>query len=90
MTQPAAVEVVTKESKPGWLTTEFWASIGVLLLQFLNLIGAWDFTSNRNSTIVIGLVTGLYALARGLAKLGQPHQVIAGVPRGQSSRRTNR
>lgn len=51
--------------KPGWRTTEFWVSLGGAVLPWLvtELPGTWK----------AGLATAaaaVYAVARGLAKLG--------------------
>jgi hypothetical protein len=56
--------------KPGYLTTEFWASIatalGMLVAALAN--GLNDQTAAKYS----GIVTAGYAISRGLAKLFPP------------------
>jgi hypothetical protein len=58
------------ETKPGQHTTEFWVMIYVQVMQFLNLVGIWDFVPNKYSTWIMGGVTFGYAVARGIAKSG--------------------
>jgi hypothetical protein len=54
--------------KPGYKTTEFWATMGVYLGGILNITGLWDWVSNYQSGLFVTIATGLYALGRGLAK----------------------
>lgn len=63
---PAVVQPVQVVHKPGYKTTEFWITIatsGALVLEAVQ--GALP---PQTATIVAGLVTGLYALSRGLSK----------------------
>jgi len=60
------------ETKPGVRTTEFWLHNLVTLANLLNVLGAWNFAPNKYSVYAQAAVTGLYALARGLAKAGVP------------------
>lgn len=69
--------VVKGETKPGPRTTEFWVALATMLVQLINLVGIWDFVPNRISTIILGITAGAYALARGLAKQGQPYDPAA-------------
>jgi hypothetical protein len=58
------------ETKPGVKTTEFWLHNLALLVNALNLLGAWNFAPNKYSVQAQAIITGLYALSRGFAKLG--------------------
>ncbi len=58
------------ETKPGQKTTEFWITMLVNVLMFLNMINVWNFMPNRYSAITMAFVTGLYSVARGQAKSG--------------------
>jgi len=49
--------------KPGWRTSECWMATAV---NFWSMLGS-AFTPEQQA-IVVGVVTGLYAIARGLAK----------------------
>ena len=55
----------------GYKTTEFWLTAGTYIGGLLNLTGAWDFLTNWQSGVLITISTGVYALARGVAKHGQ-------------------
>ena len=63
------------ETKPGVRTTEFWLHNLVTLANLLNVLGAWNFAPNKYSVYAQAIITGLYALARGLAKAGVPASV---------------
>jgi hypothetical protein len=76
MTQPAP-PIVSTESKPGVRTTEFWVAMAAGLVQMVNLVGIWDFVPNKYSTIILGVIAGLYALSRGIAKQGVAFQGTA-------------
>lgn len=56
------------ETKPGWKTTEFWATMGVYLGGVLNITGAWDYTTNYRSGLLMTIAAAFYALSRGIAK----------------------
>lgn len=58
------------ETKPGYLTTEFWTTILVLLGSFLNIVGAWNWASNWHGGIIAAIVVGAYNWSRGQAKQG--------------------
>jgi hypothetical protein len=49
--------------KPGWRTSEFWMTTAVNLWTMLG--GA--FTPEQQA-IIVGVVTGVYTITRGLAK----------------------
>lgn len=61
--QPAIVERMAL--KPGWKTTEFWTTIVTGVGPFL--IEGLPTTWKAGLSVVAG---GVYAIARGLAKLG--------------------
>jgi hypothetical protein len=71
----------TSPVEPGYTTTEFWATQAasllaaiILLLTVFNVIN-WNEGQKAAVTgltlVVIGILQGLYALARGLRKQGQ-------------------
>lgn len=61
------------ETKPGYLTTEFWVTMFGNLSGLLNLVGAWDFVPNKWIVIALAVLNGLYAVSRGQAKQGIPY-----------------
>lgn len=61
------------ESKPGYLTTEFWVTIFTNVISLANLAGIWDYMPNKWSTVVLAIVNAAYAVARGQAKQGVPY-----------------
>lgn len=62
--------MVTRETKPGLLTTEFWL---VLLANVLVNVGAIDVGAKYRGLLAVLSTLG-YALSRGLAKNGVPEQ----------------
>lgn len=56
------------ETKWGPKTTEFWVVIFTMILNFLNITGVWDFTTNGVSAWIMAIIGGLYAVSRGIAK----------------------
>lgn len=70
-TPPTAPPV--EESKPGYKTTEFWVTLATALGLLVNVLPAPQSKEGLYAVIV----TGLYALSRGLAKLGVPNIVAA-------------
>lgn len=74
MTAPAPTVVIAKETKPGYKTTEAWATAGVSLAALLNLLGFWNWASNWHSGLIMGAVTVGYQISRGLAKNGVAYQ----------------
>ena len=56
------------ETKPGYKTTEFWATMGIYLGGIVNITGLWDYTTNWHSGVLMTIAAGAYALARGIAK----------------------
>lgn len=64
--------MVTKESKAGWKTTEFYVALGSILLIVLDVIPLADKAEGKYAAIIsVG-----YIVARGLAKLGTRHEEI--------------
>lgn len=61
-----AAPVIIKETKAGYKTTEFWAVIATSILDVVSQIPFHD-------KLVVTVIAGLYAVARGLAKLGVPN-----------------
>lgn len=56
--------------KPGWKTTEFWATATVTLIGLLNQAFGWQIDSAAYASIVAS-VAG-YALSRAIAKKQHP------------------
>jgi hypothetical protein len=72
LVEAEAVEPV--ESKPGYLTTEFWL---ILLLNVLPELGAIDVGDTKIKGLIhVASIVG-YALSRGLAKAGVPNVIPA-------------
>jgi hypothetical protein len=62
-----------EETKPSFLTTEFWAMVGVIVAV---LVAAWqadNFDAPRAWTLVAAVAIG-YMVSRGLAKSGSDHR----------------
>lgn len=72
--QPVTPAPVVVETKSALQTTEFWTSMGIHLIMFLNLIGVWNYMPNKYSAITMAVVQGLYAISRGVAKAGVAFQ----------------
>jgi hypothetical protein len=64
------------ETKPGYLTTEFWSHFVFQLLAFLNDYGVWSFVPARFMIPAQAVVAGLYYLARGWAKSGVAYDPV--------------
>ena len=58
------------ETKPGYLTTEFWVSILTGLYMVLNTTGVVNQIPAKFSGIALAIISAFYALARGQAKQG--------------------
>lgn len=72
-----------RESKPGYLTTEFWVTLLTLVLNNLSVLPIPDkYQGLINVLVPIG-----YALSRGLAKSGQPDVVGAVTTMARSAKR---
>lgn len=57
-------------ANPGYKTSEFWITVITYIINLLNITGAWDFTSNWHSGILMVIASAAYKVARGLAKSG--------------------
>lgn len=66
----AEAPIVVKETKAGWKTTEFWATLAGLAA--VNLNGVILTLPDKYQAIATGVLIGLYALSRGQAKKGIP------------------
>ena len=61
------------ETKPAYLTTEFWVSILTGLYMVANTTGAVDQIPKTWSGIALAIVGAAYAVSRGQAKQGVPY-----------------
>lgn len=61
------------ETKPGYLTTEFWVTLFGLGLNFVNVADIWNWASNWHSGILATIIIAGYTVARGQAKQGVPY-----------------
>jgi hypothetical protein len=62
-----------EETKASFLTTEFWAMVGVLAAILVAAQQADNFDAPRAWTLVAAVAIG-YMLSRGLAKSGSDHR----------------
>ncbi len=58
------------ETKPGYLTTEFWVSIFSGLYMVLNTTGVLNQIPPKFGAIAVAVISAAYAVARGQAKQG--------------------
>lgn len=58
------------ETKPGYLTTEFWTSILTGAYMVANTTGVVNQIPARWSTIALAIISAAYAVSRGNAKQG--------------------
>ena len=58
------------ETKPGYLTTEFWVSIFTGGLMVLNTTNVVDWIPNKWSAIALAIIGAAYNVSRGQAKSG--------------------
>lgn len=58
------------ETKPGYLTTEFWVTIITGIYMALNTTGVLEEIPDRYSAIALAIVGAAYTLSRGHAKNG--------------------
>ena len=58
------------ETKPGYLTTEFWVSTITGLYMVLNTTGVLSQIPAQWSGTALAIISGLYAVSRGQAKQG--------------------
>ncbi len=61
------------ETKPSFLTTEFWAMAGAVAAILIAAMQADNFDAPRAWTLVAAVVIG-YMVSRGLAKSGSAHR----------------
>jgi hypothetical protein len=61
------------ETKPSFLTTEFYAMIGVIAAILIAAAQADNFDAPRAWTLVAAVSIG-YMVSRGLAKVGSAHR----------------
>ena len=72
--QPTSQPTVTREeTKASFLTTEFWAMIGVIAAVLVAAQQADNFDAPRAWTLVAAVAIG-YMVSRGLAKSGSDHR----------------
>jgi hypothetical protein len=62
-----------QETKPSFITTEFWAMAGVIAAILVAAQQADNFDAPRAWTLVAAVAIG-YMLSRGLAKSGSAHR----------------
>ena len=73
-TPPARSTHVTRdETKPSFLTTEFYAMLGVIAAILVAAAQADNFDAPRAWTLVAAVAIG-YMVSRGLAKAGSAHR----------------
>jgi hypothetical protein len=77
----------TTEAKAAFKTTEFWLTLGVIVAILVSAAaikggdsGGTDEFIARNAWLYVAIVTGAYAIGRGLAKSGshEPYGVVEG------------
>jgi hypothetical protein len=62
-----------EETKASFLTTEFWAMVGVIAAILIAAAQADNFDAPRAWTLVAAVAIG-YMISRGLAKSGSDHR----------------
>jgi hypothetical protein len=62
-----------EETKPSFLTTEFWAMVGAIVAILIAAQQADNFDAPRAWTLVAAVAIG-YMVSRGLAKSGSDHR----------------
>ena len=58
------------ETKPGYLTTEFWVSIFTGAFMVLNTTGVVNEIPDRWAAVALAVIGGAYTVSRGQAKQG--------------------
>ena len=58
------------ETKPGYLTTEFWITVLTGAYMALNATGVVDQIPDKYSALALAILGGAYSVARGQAKSG--------------------
>lgn len=71
VSQPVVTRIA--ETKPSFLTTEFWAMVGAIAAILVAVSQADNFDAPRAWTLVAAVVIG-YMVSRGLAKSGSAHR----------------
>ena len=60
----------TLAARPGYKTTEFWGVIGADVIVLLtHLFGEGDVLDAQTTSIILGVLNGLYAILRTVAKV---------------------
>jgi hypothetical protein len=72
-TPPRSAHVTRDETKPSFLTTEFYAMLGVIAAILVAAAQADNFDAPRAWTLVAAVAIG-YMVSRGLAKAGSSHR----------------
>jgi hypothetical protein len=73
-TPPSSSTHITRdETKPSFLTTEFYAMLGVIAAILVAAAQADNFDAPRAWTLVAAVAIG-YMVSRGLAKAGSSHR----------------
>jgi hypothetical protein len=70
---PRSTHVTRDETKPSFLTTEFYAMIGVIAAILVAAAQADNFEAPRAWTLVAAVAIG-YMVSRGLAKAGSSYR----------------
>lgn len=73
VTSARTSRVTRDETKPSFLTTEFYAFVGSVAAVLIAAAQADNFDAPRAWTLVAALAVG-YMLSRGLAKSGSAHR----------------
>ncbi len=61
------------ETKPAYLTTEFWVTIFSTIYMVLNASGILNEIPPQWAAVATAILGGLYAVGRGQAKQGLPY-----------------
>lgn len=56
------------ETKPAIYCSEFWYTLLANGIGVVNLLGWWNFASNRDTVFFMAIITAAYLVSRGLAK----------------------
>lgn len=64
------------ETKPGYLTTEFWTTVFTSLLGVAQMATGAVNVNNKWIALAMAIVVGLYNASRGIAKVGQPYKPV--------------
>ena len=71
---PSVVRKQHDETKPSFLTTEFYAMVGVIVAVLVAAKVSDSFGDGRAWTLVAAVAIG-YMISRGLAKSGSTHHI---------------